>query len=104
MEGITNDTAFVNAVVVDSTVFDTWDSFGGFAAPERYTYIGKLASIRFGPMSKFFAGTHGMGGQSGHSVEEKKEGSRKAMRNITTERVNINQEFGIENQPRDLWN
>ncbi len=40
--------------------------------PRGYTYIGKLAFTCFGPMSKFFAGTLSMGGQSNRSVEEKK--------------------------------
>ncbi len=90
VEGKTNDTAFDDVEVVYSTALDTWVPFGGIVAPEGYTYIGKLAFICFGPTSKFFAGTLAMGGQSNRSVKEKKEGSRKAMHKISTERANIN--------------
>ncbi len=84
-EGLSNATAFDNVAVVDLTTLDTLDPFGGIAAPRGYTYISKLAFICFGPMFKFFTGTLAMGGQSKCSVDEKKEGSRKEMRNITTE-------------------
>jgi hypothetical protein len=95
-EGLPNDTTFDDVKVVDSMMLDTWDLFGGIAATTGYTYIGKLAIIFFGPMSKFFAGILAMEGQSGRSVEEKKEGSRKAMHKITIERFDINQEIRIE--------
>ncbi len=32
VEGKTNDTCFDDVVMVDSTVLDTWDPFGGIAA------------------------------------------------------------------------
>ncbi len=85
VEGFPNDTTFDDIKVVDSTALDTWDPFGGIAAPTGYTYIGKLAFICFGPTSKFFAGTLAMGGQSKRSVEEKTEGLRKAMHKIIME-------------------
>jgi hypothetical protein len=96
VEGLPNDTAFDDIVVVDSTVLNTLDPLGGIVAPRGYTYIGKLAFICFGPTSKFFAGTLAIGGQSKCSVEEKKEGPRKAMRKITMERSDINREIGID--------
>ena len=56
-------------------LLDSWDPFqrGGYAAPEGYTYIGKISFICFGPTSKFFASTLAMGGQSDRTVEEIKE-------------------------------
>ncbi len=95
-KGSLNETSFDNIVVVDSTALNTWDPFGGIAAPSRYTFIGKLAFICFGPMPKFFASTLAMGGQSKCSVEEKKEGLMRAMRKITKELTDINREIGID--------
>jgi hypothetical protein len=37
-----------------------------------------------------------MGGQSKHSVEEKKEGLMRAMHKISKERMDINREIGID--------
>ncbi len=93
---LSNDTSFDNVVVVDSRALNTWDPFGSIAAPRGYTYIGKLAFICFGPASKFFASTLAMGGQSKRSAEEKKEGSMRAILEITKEKTDINQEIGID--------
>jgi hypothetical protein len=81
-----------------SIELDSWDPFqrGGASAPEGFTYIGKLSFICFGPTSKFFASTLAMGGQSNRTVEEKKEGSRKAQRKVNTERANMDREVGID--------
>jgi hypothetical protein len=95
-DALSNDTSFDNVVVVDSMALNTWDPFGGIAVPRGYTYIGKLAFICFGPASKFFASTLAMGGQSKRSAEEKKEGSMRAIRKITKEQTDINQEIGID--------
>ncbi len=54
-DGLSIDTSSDNVVVVDSAAFNTWDPFGGIAAPQGYTYIGKLAFICFSPASTFFA-------------------------------------------------
>jgi hypothetical protein len=80
-----------------SIELDSWDPFqrGGNAAPEGYTYIGKISFICFGPTSKFFASTLVMGGQSDRTVEGKKEGSRKSQRKVNTERANTDREVGI---------
>ena len=80
-----------------SIELDSWDPFqrGGNAAPEGYTYIGKISFICFGPTSKFFASTLAMGGQSDRTVEGKKEGSRKSQRKVNTERANTDREVGI---------
>jgi hypothetical protein len=85
-------------VQTDPIELDSWDPFGrgGVPAPEGFTYIGKLSFICFGPTSKFFSSTLAMGGQSYHTVEEKKDGSRKAQRKINTERANMDREVGIE--------
>jgi len=72
------------------------DAFGGIIAPEGYVYTGKLAFICFGPTSKYFAGTLAMGGQADRTVEEKKEGSRKAQRKVTTDRNNVDREVGFD--------
>ena len=79
-------------------LLDSWDPFqrGGYAAPEGYTYIGKISFICFGPTSKFFASTLAMGGQSDRTVEGKKEGSRKSQRKVNTERANTDREVGID--------
>jgi len=83
-------------VVVEQNAI--WDPFqrGGVSAPEGFTYNGKLSFICFGPTSKFFASTLAMGGQSDCTVEEKKEGSRKAQRKVNTERANTDREVGID--------
>jgi hypothetical protein len=94
-DGLPNDTSFDDVVVVDSTVLNTWDTFGGIAAPRGYTYIGKLAFICFGPASKFFASTLAMEGRSKRSVEEKKEGSMRAICKLTKEQMDISQKIGI---------
>jgi hypothetical protein len=94
-DALSNDTSFDDVVVVDSMALNTWDPFGGIAAPRGYTYIGKLALICFGPVSKFFASTLAMGGQSERSTEEKKEGLMRAIHKITKEQTDINQEIGI---------
>ena len=75
---------------------ESWDPFkrGGIIAPDGFTYIGKLSFICFGPTSKFFASTLAMGGQSDRTVEEKKAGSRKSQRKVTTERANTDREVG----------
>ncbi len=96
VDALSNDTSFDNFVVVDSMGLNTWDPFGGIAAPRRYTYIGKLAFICFGPASKFFASTLVMGGQSKRSAEEKKEGLIRAICKITKEQTDINREIGID--------
>jgi hypothetical protein len=95
-KGLLNETSFDDVVVVDSTALNTWDPFGGIAAPSKYTYIGKLAFICFGSTSSFFASTLAMGGQSERSVEEKKEGLMRAMHKITKEQMDINREIGID--------
>ncbi len=61
-KGLLNETSFDDVVVVDSMALNTWDPFGGIAAPSGYTYICKLAFICFGPTSKFFLSTLTMGG------------------------------------------
>ena len=57
-----------------------WDPFlhGGVIAPEGFTYFGMLSFLCFGPTSTFFASTLSMRGQLNCTVEERKEGSRKA--------------------------
>jgi hypothetical protein len=95
VKGSLNETSFDDVVVVDSMALNTWDPFGGIAAPSGYTYIGKLAFICFGPTSKFFASTLTMREQSERSVAEKKEGLMRAMRKITKEQTD-NQEIGID--------
>ena len=72
------------------------DAFGGVIAPEGYVYTGKLALICFGPTSKYFAGTLAMGGQADRTVEEKKEGSRKAQCMVTTDRNNVDREVAFD--------
>ena len=72
------------------------DAFGGIIAPEGYVYTGKLAFICFGPTSKYFAGTLAMRGQADRTVEEKKEGSRKAQCKVTTDRNNVDREVGFD--------
>ena len=75
-----------------------WDPFlrGSVMAPEGFTYLGKLSFLCFGPTSKFFAATLAMGGQSNHTVAERKEGSRKAQRKVNTERADTDREVGID--------
>jgi hypothetical protein len=82
----------------DPIKLDSWDPFGhgGVPSSEGFTYIGKLSFICFCPTSKYFASTLAMGGQSYRTVEEKKDGSRKAQRKINTERANMDREVGIE--------
>ncbi len=82
--------------MVDSTELNTWDPFGGIAAPSGYTYIGKLAFLCFGPMTEFFASTLAMGGQSKCSVEEKKDRLMRAMCKITKEQTDIKREIGMD--------
>jgi hypothetical protein len=60
----------------------------------RYSYIGKLSFICFGPASKYFAITLAMGGQSDRTLEEKKDGSRQAHCKITKERNNNDLDVG----------
>ncbi len=69
---------------------------GGVIAPEGFTYFGKLSFLCFGPTSKYFAATLAMGGQSNRTVEERKEGSKKAQRKVNTERANTDREVGID--------
>ncbi len=85
-------------VQTDPIKLDSWDPFGrgGVPAPEDFTYIGKLSFICFGPTPKFFASTLAMGGQLYRTVEEKKDGLRKAQHKINTERANMDREVGIE--------
>ena len=71
------------------------DAFGGIIAPEGYVYTGKLVFICFGPTSKYFAGTL-MGGQADRTVEEKKEGSRKAQCKVTINHNNVDREVGFD--------
>jgi hypothetical protein len=75
-----------------------WDPFqrGGVIAPEGFTYLGKLSFLCFGPTSKYFAATLAMGEQSNRTVEERKEGSRKAQRKVNMERANTDREVGID--------
>ena len=80
--GNTNDTDFDDEIIDDPLALKTWDPFGGIAALEGFSYSGKLVFIHYGPTLKLFAETLALGGQSNHSVEEKKEGSRKAQRKI----------------------
>jgi hypothetical protein len=89
-------TDFEDMVVDDPVGLDSWNPFKGIAAPEGYSYIRKLSSICFGPSSKFFASTLAMEGKADRTLEEKKEGSRKAQRKITKERANIDREVGID--------
>ena len=70
------------------------DPFGGVIAPEGYVYIGKLAFICFGPVSKYFAGTLAMGGQSNQSVEEKKSELKQMQCRFNTERDTLDREVG----------
>ena len=72
------------------------DAFGHVIAPEGYCYVGKLVFICFGPTSKYFAGTLAMGGQSDRTAEEKKQGSRKEQRKVTTDRNNMDREVGLD--------
>jgi hypothetical protein len=72
------------------------DAFGNAIAPEGYCYVGKLVFICFGPTSKYFAGTLAMGGQSDRTAEEKKQGSRKEQRKVTTDRNNMDREVGLD--------
>jgi hypothetical protein len=72
------------------------DAFGGIIASEGYVYTGKLVFICFGPTSKYFAGTLAMGGRADRTVEEKKEGSRKAQRKVTADRNNVDREVGFD--------
>ncbi len=72
------------------------DAFGHVIAPEGYWYVGKLVFICFGPTSKYFAGTLAMGGQSDRTTEEKKQGSRKEQRRVTTDRNNMDREAGLD--------
>ena len=84
-------------VVVDNPVgLDSWNPFKLIAAPEGYSYIGKLFFICFGPSSKFFASTLAMGGKANCNLEEKKERTKKMQRKITKERANIDREVGID--------
>jgi len=69
---------------------------GGFIATEGFTYIGKLSFICFGPTPKFCASTLAIGGQSNRTVEENREGLRKAQRKVNTERANTDMEVGID--------
>ncbi len=89
-DGMSIDSSSENVVVVDV------DPFGGCAAPQGYTYIGKLVFICFGPSSKYFTSTLAMGGQSKHSAEEKKEGSMRAIRKITKAQNDIDREIGMD--------
>ena len=52
--------------------------------------------ICFCPTSKYFAETLAMGGQADRTVEEKKKGSRKAQRKVTTDRNNVDREVGFD--------
>jgi len=72
------------------------DAFGHAIAPEGYCYVGKLVFICFGLTSKYFAGTLAMGGQSDRTAEEKKQGSRKEQRKVTTDRNNMDREVGLD--------
>ena len=72
------------------------DAFGHVIAPDGYCYVGKLVFICFGPTSKYFAGTLAMGGQSDRTAEEKKQGSRKEQRKVTTDRNNMDREVGLD--------
>jgi hypothetical protein len=58
--------------------------------------MSKLVFICFGPTSKYFAGTLAMGGQSDRTAEEKKQGSRKEQRKVTTDRNNMDREVGFD--------
>ena len=82
--------------VDDPVGLDSWNPFKGIAAPEGYSYVGKLSFICFGPASKYFASTLGMGGQSDRTLEEKKDGSRQAYRKITKERNNNDRDVGTD--------
>jgi hypothetical protein len=64
--------------------------------PEGFTYFGKLSFLCFGPTSKYFAATLVMGGRSNCTVEERKEGLRKAQHKVNTERANTDREVGID--------
>ena len=64
--------------------------------PEGFTYFGKLSFLCFGPTSKYFAATPVMGGRSNCTVEERKEGLRKAQHKVNTERANTDREVGID--------
>jgi len=72
------------------------DAFGHVIAPEGYFYMGKLVFICFGPNSKYFAVTLAMGGQSDRTAEEKKQGSRKEQRKVTTDHNNMDREVGLD--------
>ena len=91
-ESITGQTDFEDMEVEDPVGLDSWNPFKGIAAPKGYSYVGKLSFICFGPSSKFFASTLAMGGQANQTLEEKKEGSRKAQHKITKERTNNDRE------------
>ncbi len=72
------------------------DPFGGVIAPQGYVYMGKLAFICFSPTLKYFAGTLVMGRQSNQTVQEKKDGSRKAQRKVNTERADRDRVVGTD--------
>jgi hypothetical protein len=74
------------------------DAFSHVIAPEGYCYVGKLVFICFGPISKYFAGTLAMGGQSDRTAEEKKQGSRKEQCKVTTDRDNMDREVGLDRE------
>ncbi len=95
-ESITGPTDFEDIVVDDPIGLDSWNPFKGIVAPEGYSYLGKLPFICFGPSSKLFASTLAMEGQAAHTLDEKKEGSRKVQRKITKERANNDREVGID--------
>jgi hypothetical protein len=88
------DYSFTDVVaMVDGTALTTWDPFGGVKAHYGFTFIGKLAFICFGPMSKYFAGTLAMSGQSNCSVEEKNKGSRQMQCKVETKCSSIDREI-----------
>jgi hypothetical protein len=89
-DGISIDSSSDDVVVVD------FDPFGGIAALQGYTFIGKLAFICFGPVSKYFASTLAMGGQSKRSAEEKKEGSMRSIQKINKAQNDINRKIGMD--------
>ena len=82
--------------VDDPVGLDSWNPFKGIAAPEEYSYVGKLSFICFGPASNYFASTLAMGGQSDHTLEEKKDGSRQAHHKITKEQNNNDRDVGMD--------
>jgi hypothetical protein len=82
--------------VDDPVGLDSWNPFKGIGAPERYSYVGKLSFISFGPTSKYFASTLAMGGQADRTLEEKKDGSRQAHHKAMKERNNNDRGMGID--------